>query len=56
MYMEFQFEDNVFGIYPKVGEEMLDAFVFWPNNSVEDISTRAPLPSNPDSMDISYLI
>ena len=31
---------------------MLDAFVFWPINSVENISTRAPLPSNPDSMDI----
>ena len=55
MYMEFQFEDNFFGIFPKVGAEMLDAFVFWPINSVEDISTRAPLPSNPDSMVISYI-
>ena len=53
MYMEFQFEDNVFG---NVGAEMLDAFGFWPNNSVGDISTRPLLPFNPDSMDISYLI
>ena len=35
---------------------MLDAFVFWPNNSVGDISTRPLLPSSPDSMVISYLI
>ena len=37
MIMEFQFEDIVFGIFPKVGAEMLDAFGFWPNNSVGDI-------------------
>ena len=53
MYMEFQFEDNVFG---NVGAEMLDTFGFWPNNSVGDISTRPLLPFNPDSIDISYLI
>ena len=37
MFMEFQFEDIVFGIFPKVGGEMLDAFGCWPNNSVGDI-------------------
>ena len=37
MFMEFQFEDIVFGIFPKVGGEMLDAFGFWANNSVGDI-------------------
>ena len=37
MFMEFQFEDIVFGIFPKVGAEMLDAFGFWANNSVGDI-------------------
>ena len=37
MFMEFQFEDIVFGIFPKAGGEMLYAFGFWPNNSVGDI-------------------
>ena len=39
MFMEYQFEDIVFGIFPKVGAKMLDAFGFWPNlnNSVGDI-------------------
>ena len=37
MFMEFQFEDIIFGIFPKVGAEMLDAFGYWPNNSVGDI-------------------
>jgi hypothetical protein len=37
MFMEFQFEDIVFGIFPKVGAKMLNAFGFWPNNSVGDI-------------------
>ena len=37
MFMEFQFEDIVFGIFPMVGAEMLYAFGFWPNNSVGDI-------------------
>ena len=37
MFMEFQFEDIVFGIFPKVGAEMSDAFSFWPNISVGDI-------------------
>jgi hypothetical protein len=37
MIMEFQFEDIIFGIFPKVGAEMFIAFGFWPNNSVGDI-------------------
>jgi hypothetical protein len=38
MFMEFQFEDIVFGIFPLVGGEMSYAFgSFWPKNSVGDI-------------------
>jgi hypothetical protein len=37
MFMEFQFEDIVFGIFPLVGAEMLNLFGSWPNNSVGDI-------------------
>jgi hypothetical protein len=37
MFMEFQFEDIVFGIFPKVGAEMTEVFGSWPNNSVGDI-------------------
>ena len=38
MIMEFQFEDIVFGIFPKVGADVMYAFGgFWPNNSVGDI-------------------
>ena len=37
MFMEFQFEDIVFGIFPMVGGEALYAFGYWPNNSVGDI-------------------
>jgi hypothetical protein len=37
MFMEFQFEDIVFGIFPKVGAKMLDTFGYWANNSVGDI-------------------
>ena len=37
MFMEFQFEDIVFGIFPVVGGEMCNAFGYWPNNSVGDI-------------------
>ena len=33
MFMEFQFEDIVFGILPRVGAELLDAFGCRPNNS-----------------------
>ena len=35
MFMEFQFEDIIF---PKVGAEMLDAFGYWPNDSVGDVN------------------
>ena len=37
MFMEFQFEDIVFGIFPLVGAEMLEAFGDWAENSVGDI-------------------
>ena len=37
MFMEFQFEDIVFGIFPRVGGEISYAYGFWPNNSVGDI-------------------
>ena len=37
MFMEFQFEDIIFGIFPKVGAEMSYAFDHWPKNSVGDI-------------------
>ena len=37
MFMEFQFEDIIFGIFPKVGAEMSYAFDYWPKNSVGDI-------------------
>jgi hypothetical protein len=37
MFMEFQFEDIVFGIFPKVGAEMSYVFDYWPKNSVGDI-------------------
>jgi hypothetical protein len=39
MFMELQFEDIVFGIFPKVGAQVMEAFGFrvWPNNSIGDI-------------------
>jgi hypothetical protein len=37
MFMEFQFEDIVFGIFPLVGAELSYLFHYWPNNSVGDI-------------------
>jgi hypothetical protein len=37
MFMEFQFEDIVFGIFPLVGAEMSILFGYWPYNSVGDI-------------------
>ena len=37
MFMEFQFEDIVFGIFPLVGAKISEAFGFWPKNSVGDI-------------------
>jgi len=37
MFMELQFEDIIFGIFPKVGAEITYAYGYWPNNSVGDI-------------------
>ena len=37
MFQEFQFEDIIFGIFPKVGGELLSAYGFWAKNSVGDI-------------------
>jgi hypothetical protein len=37
MFMELQFEDIIFGIFPKVGADVKYAFNFSPNNSVGDI-------------------
>ena len=37
MFAEFQFEDIIFGIFPKVGGEMLDMYSYWAKNSVGDI-------------------
>ena len=37
MFMEFEFEDIVFGIFPLVGAEMTYMFDFWLGNSVGDI-------------------
>ena len=37
MFMELQFVDIVFGIFPKVGADVMYAFNFWPKNSVGDI-------------------
>jgi hypothetical protein len=37
MFMEFQFEDIVFGIFPLAGAELTYLFRYWPNNSVGDI-------------------
>ena len=37
MFAEFQFEDIIFGIFPKVGGGMADAYDCWTKNSVGDI-------------------
>ena len=37
MFMELQFEDIIFGIFPLVGAEMTYLFGYKPNNSVGDI-------------------
>ena len=37
MFEEFQFEDIIFGIFPKVGGEISDAYGYWAKNSVGDI-------------------
>ena len=37
MFMELQFEDIIFGIFPLVGAEMSYLSGYWANNSVGDI-------------------
>jgi hypothetical protein len=37
MFAEFQFEDIIFGIFPKVGAEIAYAYGCWAENSVGDI-------------------
>jgi hypothetical protein len=37
MFAEFQFEDVIFGIFPKVGGGISYAYDFWAKNSVGDI-------------------
>jgi hypothetical protein len=37
MFAELQFEDIIFGIFPKVGGEVREAYGFWAKNSVGDI-------------------
>ena len=37
MFAEFQFEDIIFGIFPKVGGEVTCAYDDWAKNSVGDI-------------------
>ena len=37
MFAEFQLEDIIFGVFPKVGEEVKYAYGFWAKNSVGDI-------------------
>jgi hypothetical protein len=37
MFAEFQFEDIIFGIFPKVGGDVLCAYDCWAKNSVGDI-------------------
>jgi hypothetical protein len=37
MFEEFQFEDIIFGVFPKAASDLLLAYGFWPKNSVGDI-------------------
>ena len=37
MFAEFQFEDIIFGIFPKVGSGISYAYGYWAKNSVGDI-------------------
>ena len=37
MFAEFQFEDIIFGVFPKVGGEAMYAYRYWAKNSVGDI-------------------
>ena len=34
---EFRLDDIVFGIFPRVGARMEEAFGYWPSNSVGDV-------------------
>jgi len=37
MFSEFEFEDIIFGVFPKVGSDVFQAYGFWAKNSVGDI-------------------
>ena len=37
MFAEFQFEDIIFGIFPKVGGNVMFPFGYWAKNSVGDV-------------------
>ena len=37
MFSEFQFEDIVFGFFPRVAGTLRDAYRYWAKNSVGDI-------------------
>jgi len=37
MLAEFEFEDIIFGIFPKASGTMGEAYDSWPNNSVGDV-------------------
>ena len=37
MLGEFQFEDIIFGLFPKAGDTMGRAYCSWPRNSVGDV-------------------
>ncbi|RDB23418.1 Serine/threonine-protein kinase ksp1 [Hypsizygus marmoreus] len=37
MFAEFQFEDIIFGIFPKVGASIEDLYGYWARNSVGDV-------------------
>ena len=37
MFSEFEFEDIIFGVFPKVGSDMAQAYGSWAKNSVGDI-------------------
>ena len=37
MLAELQFEDIIFGVFPKAGGSVLESHGYWPRNSVGDI-------------------
>lgn len=37
MLAEFQFEDIIFGLFPKAGSNVEDAFACWAKNSVGNV-------------------